>query len=98
MTVGASKTRMDIDATAAQVARQLFSAFEAVKQFKAWLDTQVNADLEALGYSAYDVAVLKSALADLDDLAKAFDGTLPNRPLPYAYQTFAKQLLGTGLY
>jgi len=98
MAVGASVTRNDIDSTSAQVARQLFAAMESVAQFKAWLDTKLDDDLTNMGYSVGDVAVLRSATADLADLGAVFIGATQARGLPYDYRTFAKQLLGTGLY
>lgn len=42
--------------------------FEDVERLAAWLAATPDADLESLGFSTSDVAQMKSALADLENL------------------------------
>jgi hypothetical protein len=64
-----------------------------VQIFKAFLDTQTDAALQALGYSAGDVAVLRSAYTDLDKLRQVYEG-VATQGTTYDFRTFAKQLVG----
>jgi hypothetical protein len=98
MAVGAPVTLGDVNGAAGQIARQIFSATDNVKKFKGWLDSVSVADLQALGMSAGDANILKSAIADLADLAEIFSGGNPVATLPHDYRTFSKLLIGTGLY
>lgn len=97
MSVGATSTQAEVNATAAQVARSLFNTMRSVEQFKAWLDTQSESDLTARGFTSGEVAVLKSALGDLDTLRTVFEGTA-TQGTAYDFRTFSKLLLGCGLY
>lgn len=74
MSVGFPVDKVTIDQRAASLAWQLRSTFEQIALVKGWLDTQQDTDLQALGYSANDVAVLKSAYTDLNNLGKVAHG------------------------
>ena len=93
MTVGYPTSRSDIDSRAGGIALDLRNAMFNIRNFKLWLDTQVDADLTALGYTAGDIANLRSAFVDLVKLAGVYDGTQTQATL-YDFRTFAKLLTG----
>jgi hypothetical protein len=98
MAVGLQITGTEINNTAGVTARNVYTALDAVVQFKAWLDSVGDATLlSSYGVSNADAAVLRSAYTDLAQLATVFNGT-GTRASVYDYRTFAKQLIGTGLY
>jgi hypothetical protein len=97
MTVGATVSQVEINSAAAQIARQVFSGMNNVQQMKAWLDTQIDADLIALGYTSGEVAILKSAFTDLDKIRQIFEGS-EIQATQYDARTFSKLLLGIALY
>ena len=74
MSLGFQTDKGAIDSWAPTVIIDLRQALDNVQRIKAWLDTQVDADLTALGYSSAEVAVLKSAFTDLDKLAQIAHG------------------------
>lgn len=96
MSVGIPISKSDLDIAAGSVARQMFSTADQVTQIKAWLDATPDATLTAApyGYTAGEVAILKSAFSDLADLISMFNGGSHARTLPYDYRTFSKQLIG----
>lgn len=61
--------------TAASVAKQLDADFDRVRQFKAWLDTVTDATFIGLGAAQPDLDVLRSAIADLDQLRAIYQGS-----------------------
>jgi hypothetical protein len=97
MSVGLPISKGEIDQQAGSIARSLHNVLHNAVLLKGWLDTQTTPDLTALGYTEGEVAVLKSAYADLAELAAVFAGGEP-RETAYDYRTFAKLLIGTGLY
>jgi hypothetical protein len=66
----------------------------SVERFQTLLAATPDANLQALGYSVGDVAQLKSAFADLNDLARVYRGLATAKTLPYDYTQFAKLLVG----
>lgn len=98
MTAGLQITQAEVNAQAGTIARSLFAALSNVTEFKAWLDTITVADLETLGFSTDDANTLKSAFADLADLAGIFKGLAAAQTLPYNFSTFARRLIGVGVY
>lgn len=93
MSVGLSSTKADIDAQAGQTYLQVREAFRAVQLLQAFLVTRTEGDLTALGYTAGEVAQLKSAYTDLDKLRGIFEGT-QTQATAYDFRTFAKLLAG----
>lgn len=94
MAVGIGVTKAEIDNVAGSTARSLFNVFTNVQQVKAFLDTKTTGDLEAMGYTANEAAVLKSAYADLAELASVFNNGTPAHTTAYDFRTFSKQLIG----
>jgi alpha-D-ribose 1-methylphosphonate 5-phosphate C-P lyase len=73
------------------LAQALNVEFTNIQQYKAWLDTMTDQSLIALGFAQGDVDVLKSAIADLDQLRVLYQGgaTLGTAK---DFRAFAKQL------
>jgi hypothetical protein len=92
--VGIPVNKAEIDNVAGSAARSLFNVFSNIQQIKAFLDTKTTGDLEAMGYTANEAAVLKSAYADLAELAATFNGSAPGHTTAHDFRTFAKQLIG----
>lgn len=93
--LNANLTKQTIDATLGVAAQELNIAFLHVESAAAFLAPAQDADLEALGYTAEDVANLRSAMGDLDRLRRVYEGAEAVEPA-YDFRTFAKQLYGTG--
>lgn len=93
MSVGFPVDKNTLDQRTASLAWQLRSTFDQIQIVKTWLDTQTDTALEALGYSAGDVAVIRSAYVDLSKLGTVAHGTATQTPA-YDFFTFAKSLLG----
>lgn len=94
MTVGLPANKADLDNVAGSTARSLFNVLSNVQQIKGWLDTKTTGDLEGMGYTANEAAVLKSAYADLAELASVFNNGTPAHTTAYDFRTFSKQLIG----
>jgi hypothetical protein len=93
MAVGYAALKTDVDARAGQLALTLRDTFRQVQIFKAWLDTQTDVALIALGYAQGDVDKLRSSYVDLDQLRTIYEGT-GVRAVVYDYRTFTKLLVG----
>lgn len=98
MSAGRTITRDELNNAAAICASGLFSAFDNVAKVKAVLDGYSAQNLvDSFGFVIADANVLKSAFTDMDKLRTVHLGTATQASL-YDFRTFAKQLLGTGLY
>jgi hypothetical protein len=62
-----------------------------------YLVATANADLEALGYTPNEVAVLKTAYIDLEFLGQIWVGSA-TLPAPKDFRTFVRQLWGVGAF
>ena len=97
MPVGLAVSKGEIDARAGDITRGFQRLFGDVLTMKGFLDQTPNADLEALGYTPQDVAVLKTAFGDLFQLTEIFTGN-QNLPQPKDFRTFIRQLWGLGAF
>lgn len=96
MAVGQNISKADIDGTSAALTKNVNNALARCVDFKAWLDTQPDQDLiTTYGYTAGEVAVLKSAFTDLANLAATYRGER-TQPEASDFRFFAKQLMGFG--
>lgn len=93
MAVGFPTSKNDIDGRAGRIALDIRDGLAAAAGLKAWLDTQPDANLTALGYTTGEVAILKSAMADLNQLNSIYTGAA-NLATAKDFRTFAKLLLG----
>jgi hypothetical protein len=80
------------------IAQDIATWADRVDSLAAFLVGTPDADLEAppFNYAAVDVAVLKSAIADLERLAQIYRGQLAQTPA-YDFRTFAQHLQGLGI-
>ena len=97
MSVGLPVTQGEIDSRAGEIARTFQRAFEDVFTMQTYLEATPNPDLVALGYSEQDVAVLKTAFADLTQLANIWAGQ-EALAAPKDFRTFVRQLWGVGAF
>jgi hypothetical protein len=85
-----------INNNAASLARTVDGAFLRVQLFKAWLDTQVDANLiSAYGYVQGDLDIIRSSFVDLELLRTVYQGTATQGTLK-DFRSFAKQLYPFG--
>jgi hypothetical protein len=81
------------------LAGNLHAVLKNIEQAQTVLAGYTSADLVALGFVQADADTLKSAAGDMADLAGIFRGAASTHLTgTYDYRTFAKRLLGTGLY
>lgn len=97
MSIGRTASKAEFDNAAGAIASSLFATMDNIGKVKAVLDTLDVTALQALGYTSTEANQLKSAFTDMDKLRTVFNGTATQTPA-YDARTFAKLLLGTGLY
>ena len=97
MSVGLPVTKSEIDIRAGDIARAFQKNFEDVVTMQTYLEATPNADLVALGYSDQEVATLKTAFADLSQLARIWSGA-EALAAPKDFRTFVRQLWGVGAF
>lgn len=97
MSVGLDVTKREVDTRAGDIARTFQRVFDDVATMQGFLLRTVDADLIALGYTADEVATLKTAYADLAQLAGIWVG---NDPLPAAkdFRVFVSRIWGVGAF
>jgi hypothetical protein len=97
MSVGLSTSKSEIDSRAGDIARTFQRLFHDVETMQTYLDETPNGDLVAMGYTDQDVAVLKSAYADLSQLGRISTGA-EALPAPKDFRAFVRQLWGIGAF
>ena len=97
MAVGYALSKGEIDARAGEISRMFQKAFDDVAVMKGFLDRTVDADLVAIGYTADDVALLKTAFSDLTQLGRIFIGG-EALAAPKDFRTFVARLWGVGSF
>lgn len=97
MPVGLAVTKAEIDSRAGDIARSFQRQFEDVATMQGYLTATAESDLIALGYTADDVASLKTAYNDLAQLARIWAGA---EPLAAAkdFRVFVSRLWGIGAF
>jgi len=93
MSVGYTVGKADVDGRAGALALALRNDFDAIRNFKIWLDAQTDQMLTALNYTPGDISTLRSAITDLAKLVGIYEGTQTQSPA-YDFRTFAKLLTG----
>jgi hypothetical protein len=97
MSVGLPVTKSEIDTRAGDTARAFQRAFEDVATMQTYLAGALEADLIALGYTSNEVAVLKTAFADLTELGTIWTGAAALAAAK-DFRTFARQIWGVGAF
>lgn len=95
MSVGLNPSKTDIDLAAGNLARLVQQVFNQVKELDYFLDAASTEQLVAKGYTAGEVALLKSAVSDLDQLRTIYTGDAALANVK-DFRTFARQLWGLG--
>jgi len=99
MTAGRTISKDELNNAWGGLSGSLHAVMKNILEAKAVLDGYSSSDLvNQFGFDSGDADVLKSAASDMADIAGIFAGGSPSATLPYDYRTFAKRLLGTGLY
>ena len=93
MSLGYPTTKNDIDSRSGGLSITLRNVLEECRNFKLYLDGTLDQDLIGKGYTQGEVTTLKSAFADLDKLARKYEGEATQTPA-YDFRTFAKSLTG----
>jgi len=93
------QTKENVLATVISNLTALRSALARVQQENQWAAGVQVSDLVALGFTSADATVILGACADSDALAAYWNTGAPPAQYPqpasdYAFNTFAKQLLG----
>lgn len=70
MSIGFPTDKNTLDQRFASIAWQLRNTLDEAGVIKAWLDTQTDQQLGAVGYSAGDIEIARSSYTDLDNLRK----------------------------
>lgn len=95
MSVGILTTKGEIDSRMGQLARDYQKVFRDLAILKSYFDATTDPTLVALGYTAGEVAILKSAIADLNQLYDISRGAA-NLTTAKDFNTFVRQLWGVG--
>lgn len=95
MSVGILATKSEIDTRMGDLARSQQKVFKDLTVLKGYLDATADADLVALGYTTEEVAVLKSAAADLTEFSQVFVGNVAVSPAK-DFSQFVRLLWGIG--
>lgn len=95
MSIGIAVTKVEIDSRVGDTARSFLRAFEQVDDIKFFLDATPDDDLVALGYTANEVAVIKTAFGDLTQLRQIWEGTA-TLGTAKDFRTFVRRLWGVG--
>lgn len=93
---GKTLTRSDIDQAVGDAMLQVNLALVRAEAVRDGLSAYSDAEIKALGYEDADVALIRSALNDMDQLWKIYKGA---QPLVDAkdFRAFAKRLWGLGV-
>jgi hypothetical protein len=97
MSVGLPVTKQEIDSRAGDIARSFQAAFDNVAILAMYLDATPDADLVTLGYSANEVATLKTAWVDLVQLGTIWTGAA-GLPAPKDFRAFVRRIWGVGAF
>lgn len=96
MSVGIVTSKTTIDQQSGILAQQLGIWARSATNLENFIATQTEADLEALGYTTDDVALLKSACGDMAKLAQIYEGAAEQTPA-YDFRTFTGRIAGLQL-
>jgi hypothetical protein len=96
MAAGLQVDKATLNNQLGSTARMLAQAIVQIDALKSYLDGQTDQALINLGFLQAEVDDMKSAFADLAQLATIYRGTA-NLAAAKDFRTFSKRLLGTGL-
>ena len=97
MSVGLPVTKDEIDARAGDISRTFQRVFEDVVTMQQFLTAKTEADLVAYGYTSDEVASLKTAFNDLNELGELWIGQSA-LAAPKDFRVFVSRLWGVGAF
>lgn len=98
MSVGLPVTKQEIDSRAGDISRAFQRLAGDTVTLKGYLDSATEAALIELGYTANEVAVLKTAITDLEQLVVRIGYGTEALSAPKDFTVFLRQLWGVGAY
>lgn len=98
MSVGLPVTKSEIDSRSGDIARAFQRLAGDTTTLKGYLDGTTEQVLIDLGYAANEVAVLKSAITDLNQLLVKIGYGAEALAAPKDFTTFLRQLWGVGAF
>jgi hypothetical protein len=93
MAAGLPVDKFQIDNQVGTLARTLEAFANQALQLKQYMDATPDADLEEFGYTADDVALIKSGVGDMATVAGVYKGTTDHTPAS-DLGTFSRRLMG----
>lgn len=93
MSVGYAVDKTQIDNVVGALARQIQTWTPQVQDFKTLMDATPEADLETMGYTPDEVALLKSGTNDMFTLAQVYLGVIDHTPAA-ALNVFVDRMAG----
>jgi hypothetical protein len=79
------------------VVQQIYASLDNARKVQTALAATPNQTMLDMGFTQADIDSIKSAFVDLDNLRQVFEGGR-NQTVAYDFRTFAKRLIGIGLY
>jgi hypothetical protein len=98
MSVGLPVTKQEIDTRSGDIARMFQRLAGDAVTLKGYLDSTTEEVLIEFGYTSNEVAVLKTAIADLEQLVFRIGYGSEALPAPKDFTVFLRQLWGVGAY
>jgi|SRR6187431_1951465 ABC-type transporter Mla subunit MlaD len=98
MSVGLPVTKSEIDTRSGDLARAFQRLAGDASTLKGYLDGTAEPVLIELGYTANEIAVLKSGISDLQQLLVGIGYGQEALAAPKDFTTFLRQLWGVGAY
>lgn len=95
MSAGISITKNEIDQAISAIGQDMHMVMIRSVEFKYWLDGIPDGDLTTLGYTAGDIANLRTAVADCKQISDIFNG-LANLSVAKDFRTFLRRVWGFG--
>jgi hypothetical protein len=86
-----------VNHTLGSVTQQVYAALDNARKIQQALAATPNQTLLDMGFTQADIDSMKSAYVDLDNLRQIFEGGR-TQAVAYDFRTFAKRLIGIGLF
>lgn len=98
MSVGLPVTKQEIDSRSGDMARSFQRLAGDATTLKGYLDGATEEVLIELGYTSNEIAVLKTAISDLQQLLVTIGYGAEGLAAPKDFTVFLRQLWGVGAY
>lgn len=91
----ASLTRGQVDYNLGALSQKLNTVMEDIDDFQFFTETTQDADLETLGYTPDEIALLRTCSSEMDQLRRIYQG-LEALATAKDFRTFLRRVWGTG--